>query len=228
MKHFLNFLLLLALLAGCDADKPQPVDSGSDYFPLETGSYRIYSVEEVRYASGSEPQTEHYELMTQIADSFPAPDQALTYVIFRSKRADDSQPWEVVDTWSARKDNVHAIMSEGNTPFVKLSFPVRNGGRWDGNEYNTLGEDVYDLKNVGQSMELNGLIFENTATVEQEVNDDPIVFRDERTEIYARGVGVISRQIVQLHYCTDDLCLGQQVVIDGLELDMKIKDYGKD
>jgi hypothetical protein len=228
LKYFLNFLLLLLLLAGCDADKPQPVYSGSDYFPLETGAYQVYSVDEVRYTNGPGPQTEHYELMTRIVDSFPTNDNAWTYVIYRSKRADDSKPWEVLDTWSARKDNMRAIMTEGNTSFVKLSFPVKDGGQWNGNEYNTLGEDAYDLKNVGQPMELNGLSFENTATVEQELNDDIIVFRDERSETYARGVGLISRTVVQLHYCTDDACLGQQVVEEGTEVNMKIKDYGND
>ena len=220
-------MLVLALLAGCDADNPQPIDSGSDYFPLETGAYRIYTVEEVHYANGSEPQSMQYELMTRIVDSIPSNGKDVTYVIYRSKRMDVTQPWEVVDTWSARKDKTRAIMYEGNIPFVKLAFPVKNGGRWNGNEYNTLGDDGYELKNVGQSTELNGLIFENTAAVEQEINDDFIVFRDERMEVYARGVGLIAKKIVQLHYCTDDPCLGQQLIDEGLEFNMEIKEYGK-
>jgi hypothetical protein len=227
LKYFLNFLLVLALFGGCDADKPQPIDSGSDYFPLRTGAYRIYRVQEVHYING-DPQTLQYELMTQVVDSFPSNGQELTYVIYRSKRAGESDPWEALDTWSARKDNMRAVVFEGNTPFVKLAFPVRAGVRWNGNGFNTLGEDEYELKDVGQSQELNGLIFSTTATVEQERNDDIIVFRDERREVYARGVGLVSSETVQLHYCTDDFCLGQQVIDEGLELKMEIKEYGND
>lgn len=172
------------------------------------------------------PQTTTYEVKLQVVDSFPAIEDGVIYVIHRSKRADASQAWQDVDTWSAQKDEERVVVSEGNTAFVKLAFPVRTGIRWNGNALNDLGDDEYVLQEVGEPMEVKGTTFERTATVEQERNDDPVVFRDERSEVYASGVGLIVRRVSQLHYCTDDACLGQQVIDYGVELTMEIKQYG--
>lgn len=189
--------------------------------------YQIYDVQEVNYAQGQQRQTTTYQMEVQIADSFPATNERITYVIYRSKRSDASQPWQAVDTWSARKDNEGVVIMEGNTPFVKLAFPVQTGIRWDGNAMNSLGVDEYELTDVGQPLEVRGTTFEKTATVEQERNGDPVVFRDERSETYASGVGLILRKVTQLHYCTDEACLGQQVVDYGVESTMEIKEYGR-
>ncbi|HEX8037884.1 MAG TPA: hypothetical protein VF490_01980 [Chryseosolibacter sp.] len=226
MKHFVNFLALLALLWGCEAEKPRPLASGTEYFPLAKGQYQIYSVQEVHYLSGSEPRTLNYELMTVVADSFPSPDGQYIYVIHRSTRENDSMAWQALDTWSVRKEDSRVTVSEGNTPFVKMIFPVREGTRWDGNTFNTLGNDEYVLTSAGRPLEVNGMTFEKTATVEQERNGDLIVFRDERSEVYAFEVGLVKKEIIQFHYCTDDACLGQQVIDEGIEMKMEIKEYG--
>lgn len=219
-------MALLALLWGCEAENPLPLARGTEYFPLTMGRYQIYAVQEVRYVNGSQPLTLSYELMTAVADSFPAPDGQYIYVIHRSTRANDSAAWQALDTWSVRMQDDRVTVSEGNTPFVKLIFPVREGTRWDGNTYNTLGDDEYELTSAGQPLEVNGMTFEKTATVEQERNEDLIVFRDERSEVYASGVGLVKKEIIQFHYCTDDTCLGQQIIDEGLEMKMDIKEYG--
>ena len=76
-------------------------------------------------------------------------------------------------------------------------------------------------------MDLNGMTFDNTITVEQEDNEDAIVFRDERKEVYALHLGLVYKELIQLNYCTDDVCLGQQRIDQGIEIRMVIKDYGK-
>lgn len=214
------------MLWGCEAEKPRPLASGTEYFPLSKGQYQIYSVQEVHYLSGSEPLTLNYELMSVVADSFPSPDGQYIYVIHRSTRENASTAWQALDTWSVRKEDSRVTVSEGNTPFVKMIFPVREGTRWNGNTFNTLGDDEYELKSAGQPLEVNGMTFEKTATVEQERNEDLIVFRDVRSEVYAFGVGLVKKEIIQFHYCTDDACLGQQVIDEGIEMKMDIKEYG--
>lgn len=226
MKHFLVFLLLGVGFGGCKDSQPLPREMGTAYFPLKKGLYHIYAVEEVRYTRGSAPRSLRYEIKTEVADSFPSDTGELTYVIYRSRREDDSQPWEPLDTWSARRNDMRVIVSEGNTPFVRLTFPVDQGSRWNGNQFNTLGEDEYELTVAGQPREVNGMTFEKTITVDEERNEDEIVFHDVRSEIYALGVGLVYREIVQLHYCTDDACIGQQVIDDGVELTMEVKEYG--
>jgi hypothetical protein len=219
--------MFLAFFAGCEGEESTIPDAGTAYFPLEKGLYQIYTVNEIRYSSSPDPEVLNYEVLTEVADSFPSAQGQYVYVIQRKRRTAETDPWESMDTWSARKDKSEVIVSEGNTPFVKVKFPLRNDTRWDGNAFNSLGQDEYELKDIHQPMELSGITFENTMTVEQEHNNDIIVFRDERTEVYALDVGLVYKEIIQLNYCTDDNCLGQQKVEHGSEMRMVIKQYGK-
>lgn len=214
-------------MVACEGDEGIRRDYGADYFPVETGMYRIFDVEETRYALGMAPEVVRYELMAVVVDSFPSDDDRITFVIHRSTRADDTKAWEPLNTWSVRSDEERVVVSEGNVPFVKLVFPLAAKAHWDGNAFNTLGPDEYLITSVDQIAEVNGTTFEHTVTVEQERNLDAVVFRDVRTEMYARGVGLIYRESIQLEYCTDDSCLGQQKVEQGLARKITIKEYGK-
>lgn len=227
LKYFAKFLIVLALMWGCGEDEKLAPDAGAAYFPLQTSVYQVYAVTETHYQVTSAPMTSEYELMTHVVDSFSSVTGEFTWVIHRSKRATGADSWELLDTWSARTDGNAIILSEENTAYVKLQFPLREGTEWDGNTFNSLGEDIYALKAVRRPLALNGVSFENTVTVEQELNEDRIVFRDERTEIYAENVGLVYREMVQLDYCTADACLGQQKVDEGVEMKMTIIDYGR-
>jgi hypothetical protein len=218
--------MISALLISCGGEDPDHLDTGSAYFPLEKGVFQVYSVYETRYSPVNDPQVMLYELMTEVVDSFPGPN-GHSFVIRRSRRMTEDEPWEVLDTWSARKDSREVIVSESNTPFVKAIFPVRSGSRWNGNELNTLGADEYEIVKAGEPFEVDGMRFDNTFTVEQEQNEDLIVFNDERREVYARNVGLVFKEVIQLNYCTDDDCLAQQKIDNGVEMKILIKEYGK-
>ena len=223
MAKYLGFF---AILAGCNGEEGLPPDTGAGYFPLRKDHYQIYTVHETRYA-GALVEDLSYELMTEVVDSFPSAEGLYTYVIHRSQRTDESEAWKLKDTWSARISHGEVIVSEGNTPFVKVKFPATENTRWDGNAFNTLGADDYEIQGARSPVEFNGMIFDQTITVEQEHNDDFIVYRDERSEVYALGVGLVYKRTLQLRYCTEDHCLGQQTVSEGIELKMAIKAYGK-
>lgn len=220
--------MFLAVAVACEDGEPVATESGEVYFPLQTGFYQVYSVTEKVYSAGeSDPVISQYEIMAEVVDSFPSGDREHTYVVHRSRRASEATVWQELDTWSVRKDQYRVVVAEGNTSFVKMTFPASELNRWNGNTFNTMGEDEYEMRRVGQPMELNGMTFEKTLTVEQERNEDLIVFRDVRTEVYARGAGLVYTEVIQLNYCTDDHCLGQQKIDHGVELKMEIKAYGQ-
>jgi len=217
----------LALLGGCEGEEAVPLDSGAAYFPLETGLYHIYGVHEVQYSVTAEPEVTDYELKTEVVDSFPSGANAYTFVIHLSRRSGEGEPWEPSDTWSARRESGKVIVAEGNTSFVKVQLPVHTGARWNGNTFNALGADEYEYRDVGEARELGGMTFEKTMTVEQEFNEDRIVYYDTRNEIYALDAGLVYKEVVQLNYCTEDDCLGQQKIDHGTEVTMEIREYGK-
>lgn len=227
MKNFKALLLLLAVVIGCDHDETMDVKEPGDYFPHQLGIYQIYQVHEKNYSSGGAVQENIYELMAEVTDSFPSVNGLYTYVVHRSKRSTPDEPWVSLDTWSVRPSGSEFVVTEGNTPYIKLALPYSADRRWNGNAYNTLGEDEYAYSAVDAPQVVNGMAFERTVEVLQEANDDRIVFRDERKEVYAAGVGLVYKKVIQHNYCTDDACLGQQKIENGVEISLVINEYGK-
>lgn len=227
LKHFVRYLVFFALLSACDSDERVKPVVESAYFPLEKGLYHVYSVTETEFTASELPRNLTYELMMEVVDSFPSTDGQYTHVIHRSTRPAPGGPWQLLDSWSVRKQDREIIVSEGDIPFVKMRFPIRAENRWDGNAYNSLGQDEYALKDINQPVVLNGMTFDKTLTVEQEHNGDVIVFRDERKEIFAWNVGLVYKEVIQLNYCTADHCLGQQKIDHGTEIKMVIREYGR-
>ncbi len=183
---------------------------------------------ETIYHSGEAPVTRAYQLRLQVVDSFPNPDGTHTYVISRTERDSENESWESAGRWSAILTDRELTVREGNTPFVKLIFPLRKGLSWDGNRYNTLGADQFEVAEYDVPAVVGEYDFPFTLNVVQEKNDDVIVFYDERTETYARGVGLVRRVVKQLHYCTEDDCVGQQQVDNGIEYIQELINYGEE
>lgn len=226
MKGLTGFLLISMLLAACQGSEISPIAKTSDYFPLQKGLYQVYEVYEKRYYPASIVEESTYELKTEVTDSFPSANGIYTYVIHRSTRSSLNEPWQPLDTWSVRRAESEVIVTEGNTPYVKIRLPYLTANTWDGNAYNNLGADEYMFNEVDVARDFDGISFNRTVLVEQEYNDDPIVFRDEREEIYAADAGLVYKKLIQLRYCTDDACLGQQKIEEGTEMTMVIREYG--
>lgn len=219
--------MFFSLFTSCKDEEKMIFHPGQHYLPLQTETFQVYAVSETRYSSSADPVELSYEIMTQLVDSFPSAKGEYIYVIHRNKRLSAGAPWEPLDTWSIRPAKGDIVVSEGNIPFVKIKSPVAAGNVWDGNILNTGEADMYQYTGIGLPLELNAMFFENTLTVEQENNDDKIVFLDQRKEIYALDIGLVYKEFIQLNYCTDDGCLGQQKVNHGVKMIMVIKDYGK-
>jgi hypothetical protein len=235
VKYLLNILIgvvAVGLLACESSDEDPAVDKV--YFPLKTGVYQIYDVEEIIYELG-DPDTFHYEIKMAVTDSFPNARNGITYVIHRSKRMEGEASFEYLETWSAESNDQELVVSEENIPYVKLKYPATVGRTWDGNAYNDIvipssnqHEDLYTITNQGNSLVLGDLTLGEFVEVEQEDNQEFIVYFDKRIEIYALNVGLVSRKVEQLQYCTNDDCLGDQVVETGIIYTQTITEYGEE
>jgi hypothetical protein len=212
-----------AVLAACSAS-PEPKRSDDSYLPLRKGVYQVYDVDSVWYTITGK-QEEHYELLTEVVDSFPNTEGGYTYVIYRYKRPDAGSEWSYHDTWSARISGHRVIVSEGSTAFVKFTLPVTEGAVWNGNAFNDLGKDDYEMLRVGDAYTVNGTMFPDCIEVNQNDDDDMIVRTDIRTEVYARDVGLIQKEIRILDYCTAG-CTVFGEIESGVEYTQKIKEYG--
>ncbi len=218
----------MVLLVGCNLnDEARLRDMGQAYFPLRTGNFYVYDVEETRYLLG-EPTDLAYELKLAVVDSFKNELGGYTYILHRSRRNSAANPWTYLNTLSVRVDSRELILSEGSTPFVQLRFPVARGLMWDANRYNTREADEFTITEVGSAYEVNGVTFTDCLVVDQEDNDDVIVFFDSRKEIYAHSLGLIYKDSTSLEYCTTNDCLGQQKVEQGVIYKQRIKQHGRE
>jgi hypothetical protein len=215
VKYLGKYLVGLALLASaCGKDEYVPADRGTNYFPIRVGSEWVYDVSQTLYSEVNAPQESQYRLRLLVSDSIPNSGGSFTYIVSRSRQELNQTTWSAVDTWSIRKSDREVIVTEGNTPFKKLMFPTRDGLTWNGNEYNNLGEDLYSI-NKWEGEPWAGIPIDNTIKVEQEFNEDFIVFRDEREELYAKEIGLVRQTVTQLEYCSTEDCIGQQKIKSG-------------
>jgi hypothetical protein len=223
--------VVLVTIDGCSgSDRMQIADQA--YFPLRVGNYSIYQVTETDIqnvnCTDPVPSPNTYELKVFIYDSVKNSTGGYTYNIHRYTRPDDTQAWADLDTWSARVTNNQVIVNEGNTAFVKFSFPLNATGKWNGNQYNSLTEEDYAIQNLRKTYQLeNGNKYSPTFTVVQSDNQDFFVYQDKRIEVYAATVGLIYKETTQLTYI-QDVCYGQQKVKTGLIYKQELKSYGRE
>lgn len=206
---------MILFASACGKDEFAPADRGLNYFPIRVGSEWIYNVSETVYSEVNTPREDAYNLRLLVSDSLVNSAGSYTYVISRSRQEIGASAWSAIDTWSVRKNDREVIVTQGNTSFKKLMFPTRNGLTWNGNEYNNLGEDLYSMEEYTGEESLGGMTFENTIKVEQEFNEDFIVFLDEREELYTKDIGLVRQSVTQLNYCTTEDCIGQQKIKSG-------------
>lgn len=226
MKRLFKYFWMGIFLLACTEDEFVAVDPGHQYQPLRTRLYWIYNIDSTGYAPFVAPRRATYQIKQHVTDSFPNADGTFTFVIKRSIRTSATTPWKNLNTWSARFTDQELVVTEGTSSFVKLRFPVQLGSPWNGNRFNNRGKDDYEITEQSVARDVNGVEFNDCIQVEQEFNDDIIVFQDIRYEVYARNVGMIKKEVVQLNYCTADQCLGQQRIESGMLYKQELVSYG--
>jgi hypothetical protein len=162
----------------------------------------------------------------------------IRYVLQRFTRADASQPWSSYDTWSAHKDAFQVIVQEGNISYTKLALPLSEGKTWNGNALNNLGGkdrcadgtfacDNYTVKDLSKPFLAVGVSYENSVTILENNESDPIVSQDVRKAVYAKSIGLVYYESTVLQFCTVGACIGKQVVENGQILKQTLHDHGR-
>jgi hypothetical protein len=229
------WMAVFMLATGCGDDQ-NPVDAlGLDFFPVTEASFLVYSVDETVY-SNSQPTVSSFEWKWEIQPTESTP-SSRSFTIRTFTRTSTTDPWVESTLISGEQDGQKLLIYEGNIPVVRLMYPLANGLTWDGNQFNTLGGeekcgnssincDVFEVTGFNEPLSLNDLSFDQTITVIQSSEEDVIVGNDIRREVYARGVGLVTREVNQVVYCTAPACLGQQQIETGVIRTQKLKEYG--
>ena len=226
--RFLLFGVLATSLLRCSSPCSDcaPAATGAEFFPLKEGAFVEYEVQEQAFALGQAAVVRSYQWKELIAEKYQDITGQTAYRIVRFRRANDTQRWQADSTITLRLGIDQAVRNENGRDYVKMLFPVYEKATWNGNVYNNLGEDKYELKNVGKPFKVGTQSFERTATVIQQ-NDSTLVDQNRRIEVYAADVGLVYRESINLQFCSSSpACVGKGQVDFGLRQYVRFKRAG--
>jgi len=200
---------------------------GYDFFPLETGRFIEYDVQEMQYPLARPPVLTTYQVKERIGEAFTQTEGIASYRLERFRRSDERQSWLLDSVYTLRRETTRALRTEHNVAYVKLVFPVSEGLRWNGNAFNARDSETYELRNLDQPFRVGTQTFARTLSVLQR-EDSSLVSLQRRNECYARNIGLIYRENTQVFYCNSPDCLGKGTIDFGTKLIYRIRTYGKE
>lgn len=232
--------LLLFSLGACTSDPVTP-DLGLDYFPIVFGDYRIYEVSETTYVD-KVATSDEYQLRESFADMVQDEGGETIYLLKIERREGEQDAWQSIETVGIRQTNQYLEYRQDNRAFIVMTYPINfcrkndlsqllglNGGscnEWDGNIQN---EDIPEFHHY-RKLDDGDFTFGGGDHIKLILSDFPanIVKRDNRHEIYARGIGLVERSFDQVDFCFDESCSGTNEIQDGIILLQRLIEYGSE
>ncbi|MBK8705391.1 MAG: hypothetical protein IPN33_18700 [Saprospiraceae bacterium] len=235
-KVILLLAPLAALLCGmaCQSREVEElsIDQGYDYQPLSVGRWWIYEVDSLVYdpaPSGTLIDSVFFQLREEVADTFRDNNGALAYRIVRSERSNASAPWQVKSVYALTPGEQRLIRTDNNLNFIAMVFPVAAFTQWDGNAFiddNLIipiaGEPMalfkgwnYRYTTVDEPLNLSDLYFPKVATLVLADNEN-LIERRYAQEQYARGVGLVYRELQLLDTQCNVCCNGNFASCESL------------
>lgn len=211
----LIFFLIALGLFSCKKDKSTAPDMGYNYFPDQVGKYVIYDVDSFFYDGNIPTLNYNNTFFTAKIDTFKfqvkEKIQSIYYdnqnrptirleryrKYYNSVTPYSALPWVLTDIWAENKTPTTMEKVEENVRYVRLIFPAKTDRFWDANIQNTEDEKKFDYQFVDQSRTIGSIQFDS---VLQTVYDAGVILikREYRTEKYARNVGMVYRQIIDI------------------------------
>jgi len=232
LRSFL-WVTVVWLLYACEPETiaPSSTQLGFSYFPIEVGSFREYTVQDISYGLLNEPDTQRYFLREVVADSFPGQGREIVYRLERFSRFSSDQAWVLDSVWTARVNTQRAVVVENNIPLVKLVFPFTNALVWDGNALNSRSVDRYELQTTPETLSeeiessLDTLLNQSITVVQSDVSS--LVSDSIFLETYVDNVGLFYKKSVSMDYCAEEDCFGQFTIDFGRDYRQTLTAYGK-
>lgn len=234
MKSLPLLILFLISFASCEdqlGNDPSNVEGNTlyRYFPLEAGSFIVYSVDSIihRYEDDltdnpdSLIDTFHYEVKEVVDSDFIDGEGDVAWRISRYYRNADSLDWNFTSLWTAKITSQSAQRVEENVRFVKISFPVEVNKTWNGNYYNFFPPEDYSIEEANTPLSIGNFNFDSSLTV-LENHDFNNIQRIHKESKYVYGLGLAFRErdsvsIVSIHQTFE--------IKSGIEFRQSIIDY---
>lgn len=194
MKHITTLTLAALVLAitGCKKEEAERPDLGYGYFPRVVGAYIVYQVDSSWADEPAQVQgSVSYRLKEKVVEEYVDPAGRTAWRIHRFVLDLDSN-WVIRDVWTSTWDETAAEVTEENMRRQKLSFPVRDGRRWDINVYNIAEELEVAFREVGSAWSGGGHAYDRTVLVRNTLPPNAVITNNFE-ERWAHGVGMVSK-----------------------------------
>jgi len=223
--HPIRIILLVFLLISCRETENPRTDFGLDYQPLEIGLYWEYEVSErIVFGEGDEEESDYF-LRDRIEYSFINAEGETVFVLKREKSA-DRNGWISVGNYSMHHSDFSLIRNFENRRTINLVFPPVLNKVWDSQVLNAEKEDEFRIEFMG-AIQVGEQSFSRSIRVLHEQEDDEITFRDNRYEVFSKGIGLVEQYYEVFTYCSRNDCLGKMLIDSGRFTHLKILTYGK-
>ena len=212
----LNACLAALLMFACSSQDilPSSVDSGTDFYPVASGNTWIYQVDTIRYSSRyssalnaivTDTFSGRYFIKEVIADSIGLQEGNPFFRVELFHSSDSTGPWQIDSVWSIQRGKDKILKTENNRPVVKLKFPLSEGSRWDGNQYNTLqdssGTYWYKATQVNKPVFFRNNFYPGLVVVQKK--DSNCLGKENASETYLKGIGPSGIRRISLQFSQD-------------------------
>lgn len=207
---------------------PVEADFGFEFYPTQIGDYRIYYTKTIRYKLDGSIDTTEYLVKEMAEDSVVYTNGQPRILLGRYSSNLSTIKWKKDSLWAVLITSSNVILSEANIDYVKLSFPVVDAEKWDGNATNSKEEELYELIDLGNAYSYDTLSYKNTLTVVHKDLFDPakITEDDYRMEVFAANIGLIHKLNIKINYCSS--CVENGKIDDGFIFEQKLIEFGKE
>lgn len=205
---FILITVLISIAVFSCKKKTEPVkpDIGEAYYPSTIGKYIIYNVDSIIFDEFTFDSTFYkYQIKEKIEEGYtdlqgrPALKLVRYIKKFNAAVSYSAMPWTIKDVWQVNITNRNVEVVEENIRFVKLIFPVKQNSTWNGNSTNTMEEWEYKYSYMDKTETIGGIQFSKVALIIQKKFPTKIS-REDYSEKYAKDVGLVYREIIDLKY----------------------------
>ena len=236
-KHTIILTLLICsgvLFFSCKKDATlSPPDLGYNYYPGTIRSFVIYDVDSIAYRQLPKQDTGYYKFqIKEVMDTLITDNQnrpTIKLIRYRKNYSAtipySQMTWTLQNVWVANKTTTDVEVVEDNVRYTKLAFPAALHNSWNGTAHADSTESDYKYTTFDVPLTLNGNAFSKTLTVLQNLDTNALIYQN-YYEQYARGVGLIYKQIVNYIYAQDAMGAHRGVIAGGMYYTMTVNSYG--
>ena len=214
------------LLGSCDKKEDFKSDPVNEYINITPGKYIRYKMDSLRFTEFGQGEIYvTYEAKDVVDAQLDGVSPSAWRIVrfFRPWGSTNEADWVEQIAYSVSVTNESVKVLEDNLNYTKLKLPIKEGYSWLGNSNlplhplaaryqfsndGNMRDWEYTYENVGQPLTIENKDYSNTVTVFQVADSQnaPVTepsligYRNYSTETYAKGIGLVSREMVMWEY----------------------------